>query len=148
MSLVDDILSSNLYCTLATVCEDGSPWASPVFFAHQENKIIWWSGKNAVHSKNIVREGKVFIAVFDSQASEGKGRGMYIQAAAKMIEDENEIKEAISIYTAKSRVFKPTLEDSSGDAPTRFFRATIQKTWTNVDGKESGKFVDLREELK
>jgi hypothetical protein len=58
MSVLENTLNSNLYCTLATVCEDGSPWASPVFFV-----------------------------------------------------------------------------------------ATTTQSWTNIDGKENGKFVDRREEI-
>jgi nitroimidazol reductase NimA-like FMN-containing flavoprotein (pyridoxamine 5'-phosphate oxidase superfamily) len=147
MSLVEEILNSNLYCTLATVCEDGSPWATPVFFAYSGDKIYWWSSKNAVHSKNIIRDGRVLIVMYDSHAKEGTGKGIYLKAKAKMLENIDEVNEAISIYAAKAQVFKQTIEDSLNTAPTRFFVATISQKWTNIDGKENDMFVDLRELL-
>jgi hypothetical protein len=83
----------------------------------------------------------------NSNLPEGQGKGVYFKANAMMIEDAEEVSEAISVYTSKSQVFKPTTEDALNDAPTRFFVATINQKWTNIDGKENGMFVDLREEL-
>ena len=68
------ILKNNVFCTVATVDDDGSPRATPVHFAFDETNIYWLSKDNTVHSGNIARDRRVFIVVFDSrQAAETLG---------------------------------------------------------------------------
>jgi nitroimidazol reductase NimA-like FMN-containing flavoprotein (pyridoxamine 5'-phosphate oxidase superfamily) len=48
------VIDSHVYMTLATADEDGRPWASPVWFAHDgPSRFIWVSKREARHSRNL-----------------------------------------------------------------------------------------------
>ncbi|MFZ2522067.1 MAG: pyridoxamine 5'-phosphate oxidase family protein [Minisyncoccia bacterium] len=48
------ILKDMKYMTIATVCEDGSPWNTPVA-PNLKNDLVftWGSSENSIHSQNI-----------------------------------------------------------------------------------------------
>jgi hypothetical protein len=85
------ILKKIHYLTLATVCEDGSPWNSPVSFSYDSKLTFsWGSSAENIHSENIRRDGRAFVVIYDSMAPEGTGEGMYMQGVAAELENENE----------------------------------------------------------
>ena len=144
----EEIFRQNIYCTIATINKDGSPWSSPVFFAFDQAKnIYWWSPLKATHSQNIIRDERAFINIFNSQVPESKGKGLYIKARAKIVEDLRELEHAINVYNKRSKVFKLSIKNSSGEAPTRIFLAEPEMIWTNIDKKEKGYFLDSREQV-
>lgn len=148
MDKVEKILKSVIYCNLATVCEDGTPWNTPVFFGFDNRKnIYWWSPLRAVHSQNVIRNHQVFITVFDSRAPEGKGEGVYIKATADVLEAEAAVNKAVKIYNNRSKVIKLSMQNSAAPAPTRIFVARPDKIWTNIDKEEGGYFVDARKPI-
>jgi len=147
MSLFTDTISQNLYCNVATVTLDGMPWNTPLFYVYHQNKIYWWSPLKAQHSQNIIHRTEIFITIFNSQLTEGKGKGIYIRASAKALENNVQIRDAIKIYNARSTVFKLSMNNSSGKAPTRIFVAQLGEKWTNVDGEDRGYFIDTREPI-
>lgn len=148
MKQLANIFDKNIYCTLSTVTDGGRPWASPLFYVRRRNKIYWWSPQKTVHSQNIAKRPEVFITIFDSRVPEGKGKGIYIEALAEVLEDKKEINMAIDVYNTRSKVFKLSLKNSSGEAPTRIYVASIKKIWTNIDNEENGYFVDARERVR
>jgi len=80
------VIDANLYMTIATADEVGSPWASPVYFAHAGHReFIWVSKPGARHSRNIATRPQVGIAVFDSHAPIGTGGGVYVEATAEQL---------------------------------------------------------------
>src|SRR5215208_3553020 len=53
-ALAREIIDSNQYLTLATADADGRPWASPVWFAHEDHsRFLWVSKPDARHSRNL-----------------------------------------------------------------------------------------------
>ncbi len=81
------ILDTIHYITIATICEDGSPWNSPVSASlDTELNFYWGSSPENVHSQNIRRDGRVFVVVFDSNAPEGTGEGVYMQGRAEELD--------------------------------------------------------------
>jgi hypothetical protein len=73
---------------LAAADTAGRPWSSPVYFAHIGlTEFFWVSSPDATHSRNIAVRPEVGIVVFDSQAAIGTGQGVYMSAAAKLLED-------------------------------------------------------------
>ncbi len=90
------ILKEMKYMTIATVCEDGSPWNTPVA-PNLKNDLVftWGSNENSIHSQNIRKEKRVFVVVYDSHAEEGTGEGIYMKGEA---EDLNEYEGALKIY--------------------------------------------------
>ena len=48
------LIDRSQYMTLATADAEGNPWASPVWFAHQDyTEFLWVSRPEARHSQNI-----------------------------------------------------------------------------------------------
>ena len=91
-----EILKKIHYITVATVCEDGSPWNSPVSASFdKELTFSWGSSADNIHSKNIRRDGRAFVVVYDSTAPEGMGEGLYMTGIA---EELNETDGAITMY--------------------------------------------------
>ena len=91
-----EILKNMKYMTIATVCEDGSPWNTPVA-PNLKNDLTftWGSNENSVHSQNVRREKRVFIVIYDSHAEEGAGEGIYMKGIA---EELNEYEEVLKMY--------------------------------------------------
>ncbi len=82
------ILKEMKYMTIATVCEDGSPWNTPVAPTPSTDLIFrWGSNENSVHSENIRKEKRVFVVIFDSTAPEGAGEGVYMKGIAEELDE-------------------------------------------------------------
>lgn len=117
---------------LATVNEDNTPHNSPVFMAFDEELSGYWSSHPfAVHSQNIAREGNVFIVIFDSR--EGHG-GLYMEGVAHVLEDYEEVTNALEILQAAKEKSYGTMGDSSmymGESPQRIFKFVPTIAWVN-----------------
>lgn len=144
---IQNILATVRYATLSTVDDQGYPWAAPVWYVYDQEKLYWWSPKTSQHQQNIQSNGKVFITIFDSSAPEGEGIGVYIRAAVEEV-DANDLTRVIKLYNKFTNIFKLNAENCSGSAPTRIYKATPQEFWLN-DGKEiDGYWQDFRKEVK
>lgn len=94
------ILRNNIYATLSTVGEDGSPWATPVHFAYDDTQLYWFSADSTTHSHNIARDNRVFLTIFDSRqmVAEPEDRGaLYLQSEARKL-DGDELTRAREVY--------------------------------------------------
>ena len=119
-----NILKDMKYMTIATVCDDGSPWNTPVGPTPSLDLIFrWGSNEESVHSQNIRRDKRVFIVVYDSHAPEGAGEGVYMKGEA---EELNEYEGTLKMY-----------------------RFVPQQIWINdEETNEDGSFkIDIRVEL-
>src|SRR5580693_8241464 len=84
---VRDMVEASHYLVLATADASGRPWSSPVYFAHIDfTEFFWVSSPDVTHSRNIAVRPEVSIVVFDSQAAIGAGQGVYMPAAATLLE--------------------------------------------------------------
>src|SRR2546423_1544071 len=80
------IIAANMYAVLATAEAQGSPWATPVYFAPSGySELFWVSSPDATHSRNIAVRPQVGIVVFDSQVPIGTGQGVYMTAEAEEV---------------------------------------------------------------
>lgn len=142
-----DIIDKVRYATISTVDGVGSPWAAPVWYVYDnQSNIYWWSPVDSRHSRNITLNGQVYITIFDSSASEGDGVGLYIRADASQV-TSNELDSVIEMYNAATTKFKLDLSNTTGDAPTRLYKAVPITVQIN-DGVESGGFYrDIRRDL-
>lgn len=119
-----EIIKSMKYMTIATVCEDGSPWNTPVAPNIKSGlTFTWGSNENSVHSQNVRREKRVFVVIYDSNAEEGTGEGVYMKGVA---EELNEYEGVLKMY-----------------------RFTPEKIWINdEENNEDGTFKrDIRVEI-
>lgn len=148
MKIVDEIIKESLYCNIATVRENGAPWNTPVFFVGNiKDGIVWWSAHSSVHSKNIYRDSRVFITMYNSKEVEGQGTGVYIQAIAEELVDDEDIELALKAYNKKAKSFKLSKNHASGSAPTRMYKATVDRVWINDGEEKNGYYADIRKEV-
>lgn len=122
-----EIIDTNLYLTLATAAADGTPWVSPVWYAHATyREFLWVSRPDTRHSRNIATRPQVAIVVFDSTVPEGAAQAVYVEASAERLSDP-ERAQAIEIFSAKSVATGAaawTVEDVTAPAEHRLYRAT------------------------
>ena len=96
-SIIDNIA----YITVATVSENGQPWNTAVAGYHFDSDctLYWASWTDNQHSRNIRNNGKAFIVAYDSTPVDGKpAQGVYIQAEAYELSDENEAMKAALVF--------------------------------------------------
>lgn len=149
-----EIINKILYITIASVSDEGQPWNSPVYSGFDSELNFYWSSdKDSQHSKNIRVNGKVFIVVYDSTAEAGSGEGVYIQAEAKELSENEEITVARRITQTRKGQLDEMTEDEAekfkGSLARRIYKATPHKIWLNdVELDDEGKYVrDIRVEV-
>ena len=103
------IIDTQQYMTIATADVHGTPWASPVWYAHDRySRFLWASKPGSRHSKNISARPQVGIAICDSSVAIGQGQGVYISATATEIEGSSELARAIEVFSiARLRTGRP-----------------------------------------
>jgi nitroimidazol reductase NimA-like FMN-containing flavoprotein (pyridoxamine 5'-phosphate oxidase superfamily) len=130
------LIDANSYMTLATADAGGAPWASPVWFAHEQYKsFLWISQPEARHSRNIAARAEIAIVIFDSTVSPRQRNAVYIEAIADIVPD-SELADAVEAYASRSVARGlETLkrEEVSGDAPWRLYRARASAVYVLED---------------
>ena len=121
------LIDANAYMTLATADRDGRPWASPVWFAHEDYTTFFWvSRPDARHSRNLERRPQIAIVIFDSTVPEGDAQAVYIEAEAELVPDDEQA-HGMEVFSRRSeaRGGEPwTTGDVTAPAPHRVYRAT------------------------
>jgi uncharacterized protein YhbP (UPF0306 family) len=129
---VSDIIEASRYLVLATADTAGRPWSSPVYFAHTGfTQFFWVSSPDVTHSRNIAVRPEVGIVIFDSQAAIGAGQGVYMSAAAKLLED-GETNQGIEAFSRRSLAHggpEWTSQDVRPGAGLRLYRAIADAHW-------------------
>lgn len=96
------IIDANAYMTLATADATGTPWPSPVWFAHDRyQRFVWVSRPDARHSRNLVGRPEVGVVMFDSTVPIGNGQAVYVEATARLAPDA-ELEGLLAIFSARS----------------------------------------------
>lgn len=135
---VKELLQTVLHVPVATVNDDGSPLSSPVFAAFDEKlRMYWASNIDAQHSANIRRDARVFLVLFDSMEH---GGGLYIEAQAHEIADENELKKAVGVVNKRRTSLgraKASAADFSNDSVQKIYCAEPLKLWINVSRRNA-----------
>ncbi len=127
-----DIIEATRYLVLATADAAGRPWSSPVYFAHIGfTEFFWVSAPDVTHSRNIEVRPEVGIVIFDSHAAIRTGQGVYMSAAAKLV-DAGEVARGIEAFSRRSVAHggeEWTSEDVRPGAGLRLYRATADSHW-------------------
>lgn len=147
---IKEIISEREYITIATVDGDGQPWNSPVYSAFDDKYIFYWgSHKDAQHSKNIAQNNKVFLVIYDSTVTPGKGEGVYIKAIALPIADVKEKDKAHSLIQERRDPIPYWRRDEfDGETPLALYKAVPVEIWTNDSDRKDGHYIDVREIVK
>lgn len=145
------IIEKILYITIATASKNGTPWNSPVYSAFDDKyNFFWASDQNGQHSKNIAENNKIFLVIYDSTVPEGTGEGVYIQAKAYKLENEEDIKHGLNYLDGrvnKKKDSKSRVAQFQGNKPRRVYKAVPEKMWINEDGNINGEYIDIRREV-
>ncbi|MDR6906368.1 uncharacterized protein YhbP (UPF0306 family) [Agromyces sp. 3263] len=132
------VVENNDYLTLATAGAEGTPWATPVWFAADDlAQFFWVSRMTRRHSHNIEERPEVALAIFDSTTPVGEAEAVYVQALAGQVEDAD-LGAALAVFAGKSvargiRVWNEA--DVTGDAPHRLYVARATEVFV-LDPKE------------
>jgi pyridoxine/pyridoxamine 5'-phosphate oxidase len=98
-----EIVDGITYMTIATADAEGRPWASPVWFAHDDyREFVWISRPETRHSQNLAARPEVSIVIFDSTVPIDTGQGVYIEATAERLTDGAEIERAMAVFSERS----------------------------------------------
>jgi nitroimidazol reductase NimA-like FMN-containing flavoprotein (pyridoxamine 5'-phosphate oxidase superfamily) len=120
------VIDANLYMVLGTADEEGRPWVSPVYFAHDGyQRFLWVSRPEATHSRNLARRSEVAIVIFDSQVPVGGAQAVYMSATAEQLAGE-ERERGIAVFSERSQrtgAGEWSLKDVEPPAPLRLYRA-------------------------
>ncbi len=141
MDLLRSIIDLSRYATLATADARGVPWASPVYFAHDDYRdFLWVSAPDTRHSRNIAERPELSLAMFDSHAALGEGQGVYVAARAERV-PEDETEALVGVFSERSlqhggRAWSG--RDVCASAPLRLYRARATQTWV-LDAREPGR---------
>jgi pyridoxine/pyridoxamine 5'-phosphate oxidase len=122
------IVEQNVYMTLATADGEGRPWASPVWFAHENfASFVWVSKPEARHSQNLAVRPQVGIVIFDSTVGQGEAEAVYLEAEAEQVTSSDDEERCIGIFNRRSEALGwPSwpVENVRPPARLRLYRAT------------------------
>lgn len=158
---MEAILKKNLYLTIATSTQEGSPWISNLYFTNDKDlNIYWYSPLESKHSKLIQVNPNVAINVFDSTAIGGDVYGLYIEAIVSEVTSVSEISKALALYGKKMLLtgfvqsndevknFVKQVVDFQGKSPLRLYKAVPSKAWLLGESDTyNNKYVDGRIEI-
>jgi nitroimidazol reductase NimA-like FMN-containing flavoprotein (pyridoxamine 5'-phosphate oxidase superfamily) len=125
-----ELIEANRYLTLATADAAGRPWASPVWYAHDDHRAFLWVSKpDARHSRNVAERPEVGIVIFDSTVPVGSAEAVYAEAVAGEVAG-GELDRAVAVFSSRSvatglRPWGP--EDVTGAAALRLYRAAASE---------------------
>ncbi len=134
------IIDDNAYMTLATADTQGTPWATPVWYAHEAyTRFLWISRPGARHSQNLATRPQLGIVIFDSHSPIGTGQGVYLEAVAGEV-PEAEIGQAMAAFSRRSlaqggKEFTPA--DVGPPASHRLYRATVSRLFLGINDQRS-----------
>ena len=124
--LAQDIISSNIYLTLATMGD--APWAAPLYYCIGRGYDFYFSSQmHSVHTRHIVKDPRVAFTIFDSHAKEGQGNGVQGFGRASLLTTTSELNEALKYY--RSTFVPCSISDFNGSKPYRLFRITTEQLY-------------------
>jgi nitroimidazol reductase NimA-like FMN-containing flavoprotein (pyridoxamine 5'-phosphate oxidase superfamily) len=128
-----EIFAAGTYVVLATAGGNGVPWSSPVWFATEDNRSIYWvSHPAARHSENIAARPEIALVVFDSTVAAGHGQAVYMTADAELLTDPQDIERGLAVFSRRAvrqGIGEWGADRVSGDARLRLYRAAVHEHW-------------------
>lgn len=143
--LVAGYLSSAKMMQLATI-NGGEPWICTVYFVADESRNIYWISKpERRHSKEILQNSKVAVAIPVKFVPGEDVVGLQITGVAQEVSDAAEIQKALRLYADKfSRGEEFYSEFVAGKNPHKLYR--VKPTSIVLFDEEN--FDEPRQELK
>ncbi len=105
------VFDENVLAVLATVNEDGSPWATPVHIATDGEYVYWFSHELTVHSQNVARDARISVSLFSPDESRGP-KGVYVNGSAEKLAGE-QVDTARQVFTNRIGTLPPVFATAS-----------------------------------
>lgn len=145
-----ELLKTVRHASMATVNPDGSPHNTPYFFMYDASlaHLYWASHPSSQHSKNSMRTGKVFVALYDGNV---KG-GLYFRADGVHVAEGSELAVALEAHNAARVRFGKTPPVTLAyyqRGEQCMYTAIIRQMWVNlVEYDAAGQHLrDYRQEV-
>ena len=126
------VLHDTSYAVVATADVDGTPWATPVWFAHEDlDRLYWLSWPGSRHSKFIEQRPEVALTVFDTNAVPNEGTAFYATAQTRQCPEE-QLDDGLGILNRRlvaQGLGKVTRERITGESRLRLYVAEISEAW-------------------
>ena len=126
------VLERTCYAVLATADAHGTPWVTPVWFAHDDlDRLYWLSWPGSRHSQLIARRPDVALTVFDTNAVPNEGTAFYATAHARQCAGE-QVDDGLRILNRRllaQGIGEFTRERITGDARLRLYVADVAEAW-------------------
>jgi hypothetical protein len=126
------VLDDTCYAVLATADEHGTPWATPVWFAHDGlDRLYWVSAPGSRHSQLIAQRPEIALTVFDTGAVPLEGTAFYATARAGQCPDD-QVDEGLQVLNLRSEaqgLGTFTRERVTDEARLRLYVAQITEAW-------------------
>lgn len=85
--LARTIVDANRFMALGTADAGGTPWVSPVWYAHDSyREYVWVSRPGTRHSRNLAERPQVAITIYDSHRP-GTWAAVYMAGVAAQVDD-------------------------------------------------------------
>ena len=145
-----EVLRDIHHIPVATVNKDGSPHASPVLFVFDSLLHGFWaSNPESMHSQNILRDPRVFLAIFDSR--EGHS-GLFLSGSATELIDPQAVQHGLALLgRLKKILYGDGMADAAEYMPTgrqRIYEFIPQHAWVNHSERQDGAIIrDSRYEI-
>jgi hypothetical protein len=140
------IIGSGLYMVLGTGDEAGTPWVSPVWYAHEGYTTFFWvSSPEAKHSRNVAVRPDISIVIFDSGAPIYAGQAVYMSALAEELTGEG-ADSAIEVFSRRSQLHGAgawTLADVRPPAELLLYGGIASGQWILEPGAPSDRRVPV-----
>jgi uncharacterized protein YhbP (UPF0306 family) len=94
-------LASHSTLTLATVNPAGQPEAAPLFFAVDDDTLIFLSGAKSRHSANVAAEGRAAVAVYGETWDWREIAGLQMEGIVSLVPAGHGRARAWEVYKAK-----------------------------------------------
>lgn len=141
-------LQSTDYMCLATQ-QDGNPWASPVYFAWDQNLNLYFiSMLQSRHMQSIAAQPVVSAAIYaTNQDTQGDVIGLQISGTAAVLDQDQDIRTAFENYYARALSLSYVKYGDKVDSPYayhpdwHFVRLSPQQIWLF----DSAQFGDHRQ---
>ena len=130
------LVDSIYYLTLATVDDDGTPRASPVYFTpHRYSDFYWVSSPDAQHSLNIARDPRTMAVVFDSRVPVGEAEAVYLTGRARTVPDAELADRCPVAFSGRGGASVMTPDELRGEAPLRLYVLHVHTSEVLVRGR-------------
>jgi hypothetical protein len=144
------VLRTAHHAAMATVNEDGSPHNTPYLFMYDEKleHLYWGSHPDSIHSKNVIRTGKIFVVVYDMK----ERGGLYVKAEQAKVCEGLDLVAALEVHNViRVREGKQPInrEYYSGSSSQRMWSALPTNFWVNGAVRDEAGLVvqDIRTEI-